>query len=158
MSSVTFGWKSGRSPEALERKFDRLDDAIEENLEDAMDTVVTKIAADASQNAPYETGWLSGHIRGIVLGWVGDVLEGAVGTNVEYGQYHEEGRDSFTIKPEDAEYLHFKVNGNWVRTKSVEHPGIEKNPFLQPAIDENRDWAEEQFEQAIEDAVNEVFG
>lgn len=125
---VTFEWTSGRSPKALEDRLDRLDDAIEEHLDDAMETVVTKIAADASRKAPYKTGWLSSNIRGIVLGWVGEVLEGAVGTNVEYGKYQEEG----------TQYM-------------------DPNPYLQPAIDENRDWAFEQFEAAIQDAVNEVF-
>lgn len=130
--AVTFDWDKGKSPEELAAKFDRLDDAIEDHLEDAMDTVTTKIAADASRKAPYETGWLSGNIRGIVVGWAGDVLEGAVGTNVYYGEYQEYGQEKFDV--------HFTAN-----------------PYVRPAIEENREWAYQQFEDAIEDAVDEVF-
>lgn len=128
MSSVTLEWESGQSPEELAAKFEELDRAVEDKLESAMNTVVTKIAADASRRAPYKTGWLSSNIRGIVLGWVGQVLEGAMGTNVEYGRYQEEG----------TRY-------------------IDPNPYLEPAIEENRQWAFEQFEAAIQDAVDEVF-
>lgn len=132
MSSATFGWKAGQSPKALEDKLDELDDALDENLEEAMNDVVKKIAADASRKAPYESGWLSSHIRGIVLGWVGEVLEGAVGTNVYYGPFQEYGQEEYDVD-------------------------FTANPYLRPAIDDNREWARKQFEQAVEDAVNEVF-
>lgn len=125
---VTLEW-DGDSPEELAAKFEELDRRVEANLEDAMDRVVTKIAADASRRAPYETGWLSSNIRGIALGWVGQILEGAVGTNVDYGKFQEEG----------TRYM-------------------DPNPYLETAIEENRQWAFEQFEQAIQDAQNEVFG
>lgn len=130
---VEFGWTSGRSPKNLEDKLDQLNDAIEEHLDDAMDTVVTTIAADASQKAPYKSGWLSSQIRGVVVGWAGDVLEGAVGTNVYYGPFQEYGQERYDV--------HFTAN-----------------PYIRPAIEENREWAHDQFEQAVEDAVNEVFG
>lgn len=126
---VEFDWDSGKSPESLAGKFGELDDVLEDKLEDTMETVVTKIAADASRKAPYETGWLSSHIRGIVLGWVGEVLEGEVGTNVEYGKFQEEG----------TRYM-------------------DPNPYLEPAIEDNRQWAFEQFEETVQEAVNEVFG
>lgn len=126
--SVTFEWDSNASPEDLAAKFEELDDVVEEKLEDTMDDVVKQIAADASRKAPYETGWLSSHIRGIVLGWVGEVLQGAVGTNVHYAPYQEHG----------TRYM-------------------DPNPYLQPAIEENRDWAFEQFEAAVQESVNEVF-
>lgn len=132
MSSATFSWKAGQSPKALEDKLDELEDALDEHLEDAMDDVVKKISADASRDAPYESGWLSSHIRGIVLGWVGEVLEGAVGTNVYYGPFQEYGQEEYDVD-------------------------FTANPYLRPAIDDNREWARKQFEQAVEDAVNEVF-
>lgn len=125
--TVAVEW-DGTSPQKLAAKFEELDQRVEDNLEEAMDSVVTKIAADASRRAPYETGWLSSHIRGVVLGWVGEVLEGAVGTNVDYGLYQEEG----------TRYM-------------------DPNPYLEPAIEENRQWAFDLVEDAVQDAVDEVF-
>lgn len=129
---VEFDWDAGESPEELAAKLERLDEVLEEKIEDAVNTIVTKIAADASSKAPYRDGWLSGHIRGVVLGWVGNVLEAVVGTKVEYGPYQEYGDDKFDVE-------------------------FEANPYLRPAIRENRDWAYEQLEDAIEDAHDEVF-
>lgn len=126
---VDFNWDSGKSPAELAAKFDELDDVVEEKLEEAMTTVVLKIEADASRKAPIDTGNLRGSIEGIVLGWVGEVLEAAVGSPVEYSQYQEFG----------TRYM-------------------DPNPYLEPAIEENRDWAYEQFEAAIQESVNEVFG
>lgn len=154
---VELDWDKGSSPEELAAKFEELDDAVEDHLEDAINTVVTKIAADASENAPYETGWLSSNIRGIVVGWAGAVLSAAVGTNVDYGKWQEEGTDPYTIETSDGA-LHFEDGGEDVFVKSVSHPGLEPNPYLEPAIRDNREWANEQYEQAIQAAVDEVFG
>jgi hypothetical protein len=130
---VEIGWGRGQSPEDLAAKFEEFDRRLEDNLEDAMDTVVKTIAAEASKKAPYETGWLSGHIRGIVIGWANEVLEGAVGTNVHYAPYQEKGNEEFDVP-------------------------FDPNPYLQPALDENKDWAYEQYEQAVEETVEQVFG
>lgn len=153
MSDVTIEW-DGDDPEELAAKFEEFDRAVEDNLEDAMNTVVKQIAADASEKAPYKTGWLSSNIRGIALGWVGEVLEGAVGTNVHYAPHHEYGTDPYTIT---GDPLAFEDGGDTAFASSVRHPGIEPTPFLHPAIDENREWALGKFEQAVQDASDEVF-
>lgn len=151
---VDFNWESGKSPEELAAKFGELDDVVEDKLEDAMTRVVAKIEADAKRNAPVDTSNLRGSIQGIALGWIGNVLEGVVGTNVEYAEFVEEGTDSHTIT---GDPLHFKVGGEDVFATSVQHPGTDPNPFLEPAVENNRDWAYDQYEEAIEEAVDEVF-
>lgn len=130
---VDIEWGNDQSPADLVAKFEEFDRVLEENLEDAMNTVVTKIAADASEKAPYETGWLSGHIRGIVVGWANKVLVGAVGTNVYYAPFQEYGDEKYDVSFEGSSYL-------------------------RDALKENRDWAYEQFENAVEETVEKVFG
>lgn len=125
---VAVDWDSGQSPEDLVAKFDRFERVLEDNLESAMNTVVTKIAADASERAPYETGWLSSNIRGVVMGWANDVLKAMVGTSVYYAEFQERG----------TRYM-------------------AANPYLGPALDDNEQWAYEQFENAVEESVQQVF-
>lgn len=61
-----------------------------------------------------------------------NVWEGRVGTNLIYSLIHEVGG---TIVPKNAEYLHFKVDGHWVKTKVVHMPA---RPYLRPALDSKR--------------------
>lgn len=53
-----------------------------------------------------------------------------VGTNVAYAAIHEYGG---IIRPKSEDYLHFQVNGNWVKTKEVHMP---ERPYLRPALDD----------------------
>lgn len=152
---VDFDWDSGQSPEKLAAKFEELDDVVEDKLEVAMTRVVAKIERDAKQKAPVDSGTLKSSIQGIVLGWVGEVLEGEVGTRLEYAEFVEEGTDPHTIT---GSPLHFESGTEDVFATSVQHPGTEPNPFLEPAVEENQQWAFEQFEGAVQDAVDEVFG
>jgi len=55
-----------------------------------------------------------------------------IGTNVIYAAIHEFGG---TIKAKNAPYLCFVVDGNFVKTKSVEIPA---RPYLRPALNDNK--------------------
>ena len=54
-----------------------------------------------------------------------------------YGRFVREGTRAHTIKPVTAPYLHFRLpNGQWVRTKLVNHPGTRANPYHERALAE----------------------
>lgn len=125
--TVEHSWDGG-SPDELVKQFEKFEKELDRQLRDAMNRVVKKIAGDAAEKAPYDTGYLSSHVRGRVVGIMNEVLKGIVGTNVDYGLYQEEGtRD------------------------------MEANPYLEPAIEENREWAGRQFEQAVEKAAERTL-
>lgn len=56
----------------------------------------------------------------------------AVGTDLPYAQYHEEGRGPFVITPKNAKVLaaRLRSGGFIVYGKRVNHPGIPKRPLL----------------------------
>ena len=60
-----------------------------------------------------------------------------VGPTVKYGAIHEFGGKTaaHVIKPRVAQWLTFKIGGQWVKTKEVNHPGsdIPARPYLMPA-------------------------
>lgn len=151
--AVDFEWESGNSPEDLAAKFEAFDSALDRHLESAMENVVTKIAGDASEKAPYETGNLSSKIRGRVLPVMNNVVKGVVGTNVKYAEFVHDGTAPHTIK---GSPLAFESGGETQFATTVQHPGTDPNPFLERAVKENRDYAREQFEEAIQDAADEV--
>lgn len=87
--------------------------------------------------APKRTGRLAQSIA--VIAAKGQRIIGPQG--VPYAVYQEFGTASrgefggptYIIKPVRAENLVFQVNGKWVTTKEVRHPGIPPHPFARPA-------------------------
>lgn len=77
---------------------------------------------------------------------------GIVGTNVVYGAIHEFGG---TIIPRNAEFLRFKVGGNWVQTKKVTIPA---RPYVGRAFRENADRVPDIIENHIERRIERVLG
>lgn len=58
-----------------------------------------------------------------------------VGTPVEYSIEVEYGTDPHTIRADDAEYLHFYVDGEEIFIKEVNHPGTQAQPYMRPAAE-----------------------
>lgn len=58
-----------------------------------------------------------------------------VGTPVEYAIDVEYGTDPHTIRADEAEALHFKVDGEEVFVQEVDHPGTTGQPFMRPAAE-----------------------
>lgn len=55
----------------------------------------------------------------------------------------EMGTPPHKIKAKNKPYLRFKINGKWVTKKEVNHPGTKRQPYLRPALWENRRKIEE---------------
>jgi hypothetical protein len=56
-----------------------------------------------------------------------------VGTAVKYGAVVEMGSRAHVIRAKKKPYLHFKIDGRWVRIKQVNHPGTRKQPYMNPS-------------------------
>ncbi len=86
---------------------------------------------------PVKTGYLRNSIR--VVSQPGKVTVGPIG--VFYAPYMEFGtgtrgefpRPMYEIRPKHAANLVFKINGQWISTKLVRHPGISPRPYARPA-------------------------
>jgi len=71
----------------------------------------------------------------------------------------EYGTSPHVITPNPGtDYLHFKVDGNWVKTVRVDHPGQDADPALRPGIDRIADELVEQLQQIVRETETEVFG
>lgn len=110
-----------------------------EKLKRKLQSVGFQIERAAKQKAPVDTGRLRSSITTEVSERQGlPVVK--VGTNVEYAPALEFGSGPYVITPDDAEALQWTdpETGEPVFAASVEHPGIEAQPFLLPAVDEVR--------------------
>lgn len=69
---------------------------------------------------------------------------------VEFGTgIHGDGNGWYTITPNDADALHFTVNGEEVFTQFVRHPGSPAQPYFRPGFTRHRD----DFERIVMDEV-----
>lgn len=115
---------------ALDEIADDIDPAVDRGVRET----ALQIERTASRFAPVETGELRADIMAYRLrqtAW-------SIGTTKEYGPDVEYGTAPHTITPDTEDFLHFQVDGQWVTTDEVEHPGTEAQPFLRRALNTHR--------------------
>lgn len=108
-----------------------------------MDQAADQINERMKTYAPKRSGRLYQSIR--VTKTPGSWTIGPV--DVSYAVYQEFGTGTrgefggqmYTIRPKGGGSLHFKINGRWVSTKEVHHPGIPAHPYARPAAKEVMD-------------------
>lgn len=94
------------------------------------------VEAAAVGNCPVDTGELQQSIKAETPG-PADEPVGIVGTNKEYAPYVEMGTGLFAVNGDgrtDVPWKYQDAEGNWHTTS-----GQEPQPFLQPALQDNRD-------------------
>ena len=116
-------------PDAVAAKFGDFLDALEDELEDAVDDIVELIASSAEDGAPVDTGELRDSIEGQVEEAAGLIVRGKVAAEADHAPFQEFG----TI---------FQA----------------PQPYLAPAIDAHRDDFVARVETAVENAKREAFG
>lgn len=97
----------------------------------------TQIQSVSQSLAPVKTGAL----RSSITITYETSTKAIIGPHVIYGAYQEFGTGSrgefptgpYEIRPRNKKYLTFKINGRWVRTKLVKHPGVAAQPYMRPA-------------------------
>ena len=156
------------TPEQKAAQLRELEDTIVENLVAAGKDIGVRIRRDAQSKAPVDETRLRDSITSNTQK-SGSRVRTSIGTNVEYARYHEEGRDPFWPPPSELRGWASRQLGDpdlaFVVARAIagESPsgaegGIEEKRFLRDALQENEDWANDRFKQAIQSAYDEVFG
>lgn len=118
---------------SIEAKFD--EDAMRRSLEQAC----LLVERSAKQKAPKDTGALARSITSKVEG-----LEGTVYSPLEYAPYVEYGTGLFADGGRQTPWSYQDGKGNWHTTS-----GQPPQPFLKPALDENREEILEIIKEAL---------
>lgn len=116
--------------------------AASKNSKPTIDQVMSAVAEEIKnrmiQMAPKRNGRLAGSI--VVLRSGNSWTIGPKGVN--YAAYQEFGTASrgefgglpYKIRPrQEGGMLHFQIDGHWISTKEVTHPGIPAHPYIRPA-------------------------
>lgn len=105
------------------------------------------VEAEAKKKCPVDTGYLRSSIKSEVSG-----NTATIGTDVEYAPYVEFGTGLFAKEGDgrqDVPWVYKDEEGNYHSTV-----GIHPQPYLLPALDENRDAIRDIFDKAIKEAIN----
>ena len=148
---------------------------LEEPIDDAVDQVAQDILDTAQDKAPVESGELvsSGAIESDGEGRRSVVFDADHAGAIEYGSkpsapYTIEADEAdalkFTVDErrlvefEDQEFAQIITESQEVIVDSVEHPGVEAQPFLRPAIRLHRHNLGEKISDALDSHLDEFFG
>lgn len=89
----------------------------------------------AKLRAPVQTGNLRSSIGSR---FKNNGLTGIVEATAEHAAYVEYNTRAHIIRAKNAKYLRFKKGGQVHFRKSVKHPGTTAQPFMRPALEEER--------------------
>lgn len=117
------------TPGELAGRFDGFADALEAELEAAIEDIVGWIESEAQDRASVDTGELRDSIEGTVLGVADLIAEGKIVAGADHAPFQEFG--------------------------TIYQP---PQPYLAPAFDAVRDRVVPRVQQAIENAKQEAFG
>lgn len=98
---------------------------------DFMDMGISELTSQLSKRAPVDES----NLRKSFIAQRRGEFDRLAGSTVGYAFAVSEGTQPHTIRAKDAPYLHFKVDGQWVKTKEVQHPGFEGDGFIDDAIE-----------------------
>ena len=116
-------------------------------LTDAMEQACLKVEAEAKENCPANTGELRQSITHEVER-APTKVEGVIGSNLEYAPYVHQGTGIYALEGngrKDVPWTYYDVSAGEFRSTK----GIEATPFLQQAIDDNRNEILNYFEGII---------
>lgn len=121
----------------LIQNFERAQAVAPKIAQQYLTEAATDIRARMRALAPVKTGYLMNSIR--IISEPGRMTIGPIG--VFYAPYMEFGTGTrgefpgpmYEIRPKTKKNLVFKINGRWVSTKVVKHPGVRARPYARPA-------------------------
>lgn len=153
----------------LHKAFLKAPGTLQRNLERAISRIMAEMARSARGYAPKSFSNLVNSIRAKRI----NALEGIVAPGINYAQMVEEGTGIYgptgiatgKLPPvdsiEDWVVLNRIGSGDvdsldmaWMVARKIAATGTRPQPFLQPAIDDNKARAESRINQAIEDAIS----
>ena len=158
---ATIEWDSA-TPEEVAQMFRDLQSVLIEKLEGAAKNIGVRIRRDAQSKAPVDETRLRDNIESVVSNVSETLVRIEVGTNVEYAAPQEFGTDPFFPPPSELRGWARRQLGDedaaFLVARSISETGIEEQPFLGPAFQENIEYALDQIKQAVDAAFEEVFG
>ncbi len=129
----------------LEKLISKLNKLSDQQMEQALNKACILVENQAKENCPVDTGELRMSITHYVEGDAG-----VVGTNKQYAPYVEYGTGLFAVEGNGRQtpWSYQDAKGEWHSTK-----GQKPQPFLEPALLDNKKNIIKIFDEAIKEGV-----
>lgn len=121
---ATFRWED-TTPDDLAGMFADLDDELGETLQSAAEDIGVRIRGSAQRIVPVDEGRLRGSLTHVVEELAGHMIRVITGSNVEYAPHVALGTVNMSAQP-----------------------------YLRPALEENKDWIIGRVEEAVTSAFS----
>lgn len=122
-----------------------VDELLPEAIKQGLEAIGQLIENEAKERCPVDDGQL----KASITHQISDELDSvAIGSNLEYAPYVHQGTGIFAIDGDGRKEVPWRyqdAKGQWHSTK-----GQKPNPFLQKAVDENRDKLTKPFENLLD--------
>lgn len=149
-----------KTPAELTEALESLPDALTDELEAAGEDIGVRIRGAAQGNAPVDRGRLRASLSSLVETVGATLVRIQVGSNVDQAAPMEHGTDPFFPPPSELRGWAGRVLGDedlaWPVAQSIAETGIEAQPYLGPAFEDNVAWAVDRINTAVENAFAEV--
>ena len=145
--------------------FDDLPGVLSRHLESAAGRIANRLEADAKRNAPVDLGGagLRGSIRSVVESAGAAIIQVKTGASAKHAAPTEFGTDPFFPPPQELEGWTRRVLGAddpesaaFLVARSISETGIDAQPYLRPAFEDNLDFMLTVINDAVESAFSEV--
>ena len=124
-----------------------LSEKSRDNVQKAIKKSAFNIEANAKKNLASNKSFVTGQWRRSIATKMGD-LEATIHTsNVKYAVIVEKGSKAHIIRPKNKKALYWK--GAKRPVKLVNHPGSKAKPYLEPALESEKDKFIENLKEAI---------
>lgn len=138
--------------EQIRQKFSQAPFKMAQNISIAVERSIRKIEGTAKRESPVNKKSGGGNLRQSIRSQMIGIAKGSVEVGADYGIYVHEGTRPHIIRVRTKKVLADKRTGDIFGTV-VNHPGTRANPFLQRAVDANRDFINNEFIQAIKNVL-----
>ena len=124
-----------------------LSEKSRDNVQKAIKKSAFNIESQAKKNLASNKSVITGHLRRSIATKMGD-LEATIHTsNVKYAVIVEKGSKAHVIRPKNKKALYWK--GAKRPVTLVNHPGSKAKPYLEPALESEKDKFIENLKEAI---------
>jgi len=160
--SATLSFDGGDlTPEEFVASMEVLSDVLNSKLEQAATDVGELIAGAARENAPVDTNDLRSRIEAVVETVGEAIVQVRVGTNRDGAAAQEFGTDPGHFPPPSelrdwARRVLGDPNAAYPVARSIAETGLDAQPFLGPAFEENLERALNMIVEAVDEAFAEV--
>ena len=139
--------------ENLDKLLKKLENLKTVSVEQAVNEACILVENDAKRRCPVDTGELRMSITHEIEETSENRITGAVGTNLEYAPYVEFGTGIFSSLGNGRQdrWSYKDAKGEWHSTI-----GQQPQPYLHPALDDNREEVKKLIQKKIEEGVKKL--